>query len=70
MIEGCKNTFDFDVEMVLISFVYEGISSKLFLRLPVSAKNTGIFFEGTLKSVAYLDYRVCVAVYGKGRNSQ
>ena len=44
MIEGCKNTFAFYVEMVLISFVYEGISSNFFLRLPVSAKNTVEYF--------------------------
>ena len=40
MMEGCKNTFDFSVEMALISFVYKGIGSKFCLRLPVSKKNT------------------------------
>ena len=40
MMEGCKNTFDFSVEMALISFVYKGIGSKFCLRLPVSMKNT------------------------------
>ena len=54
------DTFDFDVEMALISFVYEGIGSKVCLWLPVSTKNTGIFFEGTSKSVVYLGYSFCV----------
>ena len=40
MMEGCKDTFDFGVEMALISFVYEGIGFKFCLWLPVSAKNT------------------------------
>ena len=38
--EGCKDTFDFGVDMALISFVYEGIGSKFGLWLPVSTKNT------------------------------
>ena len=40
MMEGCKDTFDFGVEMALISFVYKGIGSKFCLWLPVSTKNT------------------------------
>ena len=70
MMEGCKDTFDFGVEMALISFVYESIGPKFCLWLPVSTKNTVIISEGTSKSVVYLDYRVCVAVYGRNRNSQ
>ena len=40
MIEGCKDTFDFGVEMALIFFAYENISSKFCLWLPVSTKIT------------------------------
>ena len=73
MMEGCKDTFDFGVEMALISFVYKGIGSQFCLWLPttcnVCTKKTGIIF-GTTKSVAYFDYRVCVAVFGRGRNFQ
>ena len=69
MMEGCKTPLIL-VQKWLISFVYEGIGSKFCLWLPVSSKNTGIIFEGTSKSVVFLDYKVCVAVYGRGHNSQ
>ena len=29
-------------------------------------EHDGIIFEGMSKCVVYLDYRVCVAVYGRG----
>ena len=65
------DTFDFGVEMALIFFVYEGIGSKFCLWVPVKNKELcGIIFEGMSKSVTYLDYMVCVAVYGRDSNSQ
>ena len=49
MIEGWKDTFDFGVEMALVTFVYEGIGSKFCLRLSVRTKNTRIFFQSLSK---------------------
>ena len=71
MMEGCKDTFNFGAKMALFFFVYEGIGSKFCPWLPVNKheEHCGIIFEGTSKSLAYLDYSVCVAV-GIWRGSQ
>ena len=53
MMEGCKDTFDFGVEMALISFVYKGIGSKFCLGLPVSMKNTMELFLKVRQKVWY-----------------
>ena len=58
MMEECKGTFEFGVEMTMISFVYDRIGSKFCLWLPASTKNTMEYCMS--KSVVYLDYSVCV----------